>query len=562
METMSEKLLYLTGKIYTGNENWPLASAALIRRGRFIFVGSKEEGDERVEELQGYGHEVDRLNVTEGMILPGMTEGHAHVTQAVDMMHGASLYGLETVEEYIAALREYLAGQDTTKEGFILFGNGLVSTALAGVEDKAALLDAISTEFPIIVRGEDLHTIWHNTKAITLIPDEIKNEYSGKIKNNVRDEIRKHKGLLVEEDADIMVRSLPLHTKEEFKEAILYYQEMALSNGILYCFEPFLAPQLDFATRVEAYHELEEEGKLIIYFELGYTIYPDNNLEAAFKEACKLRTDLERDEHVSLNWVKVFVDGVLENHTAFLSEPYCDSSEAVTGSPLWDFSRFEELLFFFQRNGFKVHVHSIGDAATDFAIKAAIRIKDRLAFEFRGCPTFAITHLQVLRPNQMELMARYRIHAVVNPYWHFKDPMYFDALEVPYLGEERAAKEYPVASLLEKKVTVSAASDWPVSVPADTMKCLSMLVTRQYPGDVETEPLGEQEKLTPLQALSVMTAGGYEQLRLSKKGKIMIDNDADFVIIDKDVLTMEPQRIFETRVLSAYVHGQKVWEKL
>jgi predicted amidohydrolase YtcJ len=42
----------------------------------------------------------------------------------------------------------------------------------------------------------------------------------------------------------------------------------------------------------------------------------------------------------------------------------------------------------------------------------------------------------------------------------------------------------------------------------------------------------------------------------------MIDNDADFVIIDKDVLTMEPQRIFETRVLSAYVHGQKVWEKL
>ncbi|MBQ3792777.1 MAG: hypothetical protein II798_00605, partial [Lachnospiraceae bacterium] len=74
---MSERLLYLTGKIYTGNENWPLASAALIRRGRFIFVGSKEEGDERVEELQGYGHEVDRLNVTEGMILPGMTEGHA-----------------------------------------------------------------------------------------------------------------------------------------------------------------------------------------------------------------------------------------------------------------------------------------------------------------------------------------------------------------------------------------------------------------------------------------------------------------------------------------------------
>ncbi len=562
MKTMSERLLYLTGKIYTGNENWPLASAALIRRGRFIFVGSKEEGDERVEELQGYGHEVDRLSVTEGMILPGMTEGHAHVTQAVDMMHGASLYGLETVEEYLDTLRKYLAEQDTAKNDFILFGNGLVSSVLAEVEDKAALLDAISTEFPIIVRGEDLHTIWHNTKAITLIPDEIKDELSGKIKNNIRDEIRKHKGLLVEEDADIMVRSLPLHTKEEFKEAILYYQEMALSNGILYCFEPFLAPQLDFATRVEAYHELEEEGKLIIHFELGYTIYPDNNLEAAFKEASKLRTDLERDEHVRLNWLKVFVDGVLENHTAFLSEPYCDSSEAVTGNPLWDFGRFEELLFFFQRNGFKVHVHSIGDAATDFAIKAAIRIKDRLAFEFRGCPTFAITHLQVLRPDQIELMARYQIHAVVNPYWHFKDPMYFDALEVPYLGEERAAHEYPVASLLEKKVTVSAASDWPVSVPADTMKCLSMLVTRQYPGDVETEPLGEKERLTPMQALSVMTAGGYEQLRLSKKGKIMIDNDADFVIIDKDVLTMEPKRIFETRVLSAYVHGQKVWEKL
>lgn len=231
----------------------------------------------------------------------------------------------------------------------------------------------------------------------------------------------------------------------------------------------------------------------------------------------------------------------MEAHTAFLKEEYADAPGDF-GESLYTQDTLNKLVARAVKEGYIVHTHAIGDAALDYILNAYEHAeKGTGILNNRN----AVTHLQVVKEDQINRMKQLNIVAVVNPYWHFKDLNYYNKLEVPFLGQKRADKQYPVASFIKKGVVTSQASDWPVTVPASTMCSLHLMVNRTEPGNKQMEPLNPSEKISVAEALLVLTKNGaFENCLEKKKGTISVGKDADFVILDQDVLSIDTSNMY------------------
>ena len=544
----ADQIIY--GRVYTCEEQNPVAEALAIRKGKFAYVGSKEGA----AALTGPDTEVIRYDT--GCILPSMADGHAHLTTTVTMA-GVSFYGLKTVEEYLDAIRTYIKESPDKKA---ITGKGYISGVFDEKGPTAAMLDAICSDKLMVFSSEDCHSSWVNTAVLQAmgITKDTPDPSDGEI---VRDPVTKEAtGWLKEAAQDPTNDLLPPYTKEDYVQGILKYQDMALSQGITNVFEPLFLSIPDADTRIAAYEEVEKAGKLQLTVRLGYSIQSTDDTHALFEHAKALREQCKSLPHVHLDTIKLFMDGVIENHTACLLEPYSDSPAGAPdrGEVLWKQDVLNAMVLNCVQNGFHIHVHCIGDGAAELILNA---------FEYANshCPghgcRYAMTHLQVLTQEQIRRMAALKVTAVVNPYWHFKDPLYYPTLELPFLGPERAEKEYPLQDLFKAGLNVSQASDWPVTVPAEPFTSLQLMVNRKRQDYMDLPPLGPDQALSLSQALNALTIGGATEMDLQReKGSIAVDKDADYIMIDSDAFKQKPEELYGMKVLKTVAQGKTLWQ--
>lgn len=534
--------IIVTGTIFTGEGT--IEEALAIKEKKFIYVGDRAGA----ETLKGAGTEVI---AAQGLVLPGFTEGHAHVTNTYEILNYAHLYKGRTREEYVEIFKEFLKAHPDNE---VVVGRGYRNGAFGEMGPDKSMLDEVSTEIPIIAIGEDAHSTWVNTRAMELAGLD-KNSVSPENGEIVRDADGEPTGWL-KEGADALIRSvLPRLTCEKIKEAILFYQKIAMYNGITHVFEPMFNPQKEYDVCCQAYEELAKSGELRICVQTGYTIYPQDDIEEEIGKAAIYRHRAQKigSDRYCMDTIKIFIDGVLEGHTAYLSEPYQDKP-GDCGSPLWTRERCNEVVKKAVESGFRVHIHTIGDGALQMAIEAFEGAKSYV--KALKMP-FAVTHVQVVREEQFKKLAELGVAVVVNPYWHTRDALYYDRLELPFLGKERAEKEYPVASFVKAGCVVSQASDFPVTIPMETMTGLHILVHRGEHQYGEFQPLNPGEAVTLEQALEIFTINGARQGGLEEKmGSIMSGKDADFMILDKKILTMDCKKLYTSMVKKIFIQGK------
>lgn len=540
--------LIVKGKIFTADEKQSVAEAMAVADGRILAVGLEE--DVRIYEDE----HTETLEVSQGMVMPGMAEGHAHISSTTELIFGARLMDGESVAEYQRIIREFMEAHPDER---VITGGGFENGVFGSIGPTAGLLDEVSREIPIIMISSDHHSHWVNSKAMELVglteaTEEIANgvivRYPG---------TQKPTGWLKESAAAILNPIMPVLTEKHYREALLYYQDTALENGVTIAFEPMFDKKKDYAVRYNAYEELAKENKLKVTFRIAYSIEANDDVKEAFAEAERVRVQLAAYDKVQMNTIKLFVDGVVEGHTAYLREEYADAPGDY-GEPTYTQEEMNDRVERSLEKGFDIHTHAIGDAAIDEALNAYERAQAKQEMDYRN----AITHLQVMVPEHVKRMKELNVVAVTNPYWHFKNPVYYDALEVPFLGAERASKEYYMASMKNAGIVMSQASDFPVTVPPRTMDALHIMVNRKEPGKTDMEPLGEKEELTVEEALQVLTIGGAYQNRLEgKKGSLEAGKDADFVVLDKDVLTLPKEELYTAEVKETYIAGQMVWHR-
>ena len=302
---------------------------------------------------------------------------------------------------------------------------------------------------------------------------------------------------------------------------------------------------------LQTYRALAESGELnshvvalpVIEFKKGH---PEQQLA----KALKFREDFKSVPDVRVAGIKVFADGVLEypSQTAVLSKPYRTSGK--NGELLFDPAEFAKIAIAADKQGMIVHVHAIGDQAVTEALNGIAAA--RKANGNSGLP-HTITHLQLIRPEDISRFRELGVIASFQLYWANAGT---DTIELvkPHIDPALYEWQYPARSVLDAGGVIAGASDWPVST-ANVFQAIYQAETRKGPaGVLDASQRVPREAMLYAYTRNAARALGEE----SSIGSIAIGKQADFAMVDRDVLTVTAEEARDTKVLWTVMDGKTV----
>ena len=538
----ADKVIF--GNIYTVDRKQPKAGAAAIDGGKFIYVGD-EAG---VKEYIGPGTEV--LQQKGGIILPGFGEGHGHIapgaTETLFTVH-LNLYG--SLEEHRKTIREFA---DRHPELEVIQGAGFMPSD----ELTADMLEGL-TERPIVLADIGHHSYWVNHAAMDRLGiDKNTPDVSDGI--IVRDAEGNPTGCFREGAMDLL-KPLTVFSIEQYKEAVLYFQEEYLAHGQTLILDPIINwDSTDNAA--EACHQLDLEGKLHMHIYAAYQVFQAQGHDtiAEIEHAAELR-ERTWGPMFQLSNIKVQVDGTIgmPPATAYAKEPYSDpwsQEHQYCGQLRFDLKTLTAVYRRSHELGFTVHAHTMADGALAFTLDA---MEKALAQTGPHNYRDAVTHLQLVDPVDIPRMAKLGVIAVTDPHWFGMDKGYLDMM-VAILGKERTEAQLPMKSFFDAGVVVTSASDYPVTNPAYPLTGIQKGVTRSVPGAPETLHW-PAERVTVEQMIEATTLNeAYQLLCEDRLGSITVGKEADLVVLEEDITACAPDHIADTKVLRTMVSGEWV----
>jgi predicted amidohydrolase YtcJ len=248
--------------------------------------------------------------------------------------------------------------------------------------------------------------------------------------------------------------------------------------------------------------------------------------------------------------VKIMQDGIVENFTAAMTEPYLDRSGAPTenrGHSFIDPVALREYVRLLDELGFQIHIHAIGDRAIGEAL-------DALAGT-RRAGRHHIAHIQVVRPRDVARFAKLGVAANMQMLWATHDAQMVE-LTLPYLGAERSSWQYPFAALEQAGVRLVAGSDWPVSSP-DPLLAIHVGVNRVVLGE-STPPLLPEHALSLESAFAAYTSGSAWITHRDDAGAIRVGAVADLVTFERDPFRVPRDEIGSVARTSCWIDGEPV----
>ena len=540
-ETSGERIFF-HAKVFTGDPQNPYAEAVAIRTDKIVAVGNLSE----VEKSVSAGAE--RIDLKGKNLFPGFIDSHSHSIEG-----GLGLIGADTSEK-VFSLKQLPPFVDNAKKthrgmrGDILEIQGLPLEFWSHPDVlNADFSTAAYATQSILLRGMDGHTAWANrallqragiTAAFLQKLSADRRSYYGISKDG------QPNGFLVDAGLEKIEPLLPEPTPEALLAAGRAALQYNYSLGITAWLDPLASDNV-----LRAYKFLADHGELtsqIVAF--PQVLAKDPTAELATVQHTR---DVYKDvPNLHVTGIKIFADGVVEfpSQTANLTKPYKNTGR--NGELLFDPKIFAELCIAADKQGLIIHVHAIGDGAVKAALDGIAAA--RQANGSSGLP-HTLTHEQFVRP---EDFPRFRELGVISALQLFWAEASNDTIEIvkPYLDAEIYKWQYPARSILDNGGIISGASDWPVST-ANIFYAIYQAETRK----------GSEGVLDPSQAMPreamfyAYTRNAARAMNLDSIGAIAPGKRADLVLLDRDVLTISPEKMRETKVLWTMVAGKTVY---
>ena len=480
------------------------------------------------------------------MILPGFVEAHAHPSQAMDLVGNISLYSLESVGEYRKAIAEFVGNHPNLE---YYRGSGWADTLFPNLGPTKDILDEIIPDRPIRIISYDAHSMWVNSIMLekAKILKETPDPEGGRIERHPG--TGEPSGTLRETAFKLIEDVIPDYTLEERKNALLAYQEMAIQVGITLSHDAMLDDQA-----IKAFNTLAKEGRLKMRFRGSITLDPDLDLT---QQVEMVENERSKNAHPYFQTpaAKIFVDGVVEGGTAYLLEPYSHKPN-FRGEPIWEPELLNNACNALDKNNLQIHLHVIGDAAARITLDAL-----EGAQESNGIrdTRHLITHLQLVAPEDIHRFAKLGIVGVPQPFW-FKIDEYYSELALPYLGKERADKQYPMQSFIKSGVIMASASDFPVTISFDPLIAIQTGITRSTNSDLSKDVLWPEERSNLEDMIVSYTYNGaFANFLENETGSIEVGKQADMIVLDRNLFEIPTNDIAKTKVLLTLVDGQEVF---
>jgi len=251
--------------------------------------------------------------------------------------------------------------------------------------------------------------------------------------------------------------------------------------------------------------------------------------------------------------VKIMEDGVMENYTAAMLEPYLIPSGS-RGIPMVEPQALKRAVALLDAQGFQVHFHSIGDAAVRYALDA---VEEALLENGQLGNRHHISHIQMFDPADIPRFAELDVIANFQPLWANGDD-YIHELTIPFIGEERARWMYPIKSVQDAGAMIAFGSDWSVST-ANPFPQIEMAVTRTGGADDSNPVFIPEERIDLESAIAAFTINAaFVNKHEDQTGSIEVGKLADLIVIDSNVFEIDPEDVSDTSVLLTLFSGEPV----
>jgi predicted amidohydrolase YtcJ len=538
------EVLFHNGSVFDGRRFLPGGTCVRIRGERITQVGP---------DLGPLGS-AEPVDLNGGTLLPGFIDAHAHPVFAGHQLRRCDLVSAHTQAGYLDIIARYAS--DHPDEEWITGGGWEMAAFPGGIPAKGPL-DAVVPDRPVYLPNRDGHGAWVNSRALLLagIDARTPDPPDGRIERDAEGE---PVGMLQEGAAALVSRLMPAVTEEDWYAGLLAAQDYLLSLGITGWQDAIIGRAPGEPDATGAYLRAAGSGTLRVNVVGALWWRRDQGLEQ-LPELLHGRVTAGRFRATS---VKMMLDGVAENHTAAMLEPYLDAGGCSTGRSGLDFIDPDELPRFvtaLDREGFQVHFHALGDRAVRNALDAVAAARDR-----NGGPggRHHLAHLQVVHPDDIPRFAGLGATANIQPLWATHEPQ-MDELTIPFLGQRRAGWQYPFGSLQAAGAALCAGSDWPVSSP-DPLAGVHVAVNRSLPRQAVghgQDPFLPGQAIALATALAAYTSGSARVNGLeSVVGSIRPGLDADFAVVDADLAAVRSREIGQASVRQTWVRGEIAYE--
>ncbi|MGY5030082.1 amidohydrolase [Streptomyces sp. 900116325] len=535
-------LVLTGGPVLTMDPARSRATTVAVTGDRITAVGHDE-----VRELIGPRTEV--VDLSGRLLVPGFQDAHVHPVTAGLELAQCNLTASRTAADTLAAVRAY-ADRHPNQEW--ITGGGWSMEAFDGGSPTRDRLDTVVPDRPVFLVNRDHHGAWVNTRALTLagITRDTRDPADGRIE---RDDRGEPTGLLQEGAMDLVARHTPRSTPADRLAALLLAQRLLHSYGITAWQDAIVGVYGSMDDASDAYLTAARDGSLTARV-VGALWWDRERGSEQIPELVARRRELTGGRFRAGS-VKIMQDGVAETGTAALLTPYldaCGCATANSGTSFVDPVELRRYVTELDALGFQTHFHALGDRAVREALDA---VEAARTVNGRTDNRPHLAHLQIVHPDDIPRFRELGATANIQPLWAAHEPQ-MDELTIPFLGDERAALQYPFGALLRSGATVAAGSDWPVS-SAEPLHGIHTAVNRIAPdGDGPVFLPGERIGLTA--AIAAYTAGSAHVNHLDDTGSIRAGALADLVVLDRDVYAGPPAEIGATRVLQTYVGGRRV----
>jgi predicted amidohydrolase YtcJ len=510
--------LVLRGTVLTLDAVGTRARGVAVRDGVVVAL------DEDALALAPHAGQV--VDLEGGAVLPGFGDGHVHPLWGGVELAGPQVSGATSVAEVAAAVRRFADAHPDLP--WITGGPYDPALAPRGLFD-ATWLDAAVADRPVVLQASDHHCAWVNTAALRAagIDERTPDPPAATI---VRRPDGSPLGTLQEWTAmDLVLRHAPATTFEEKVAGLARSTSLFAAAGVTWSQEAALHPD-----DVAAYLAAEDAGLLQVRVDVALRAEPGEwpQQRAAFVVA---RASAAASPDVSARTVKFFADGIIEAGTAALLEPYTDAPHTC-GLPVWAPDELAAAAAAFDADGFRLHIHAIGDGGVRSALDAVEHVRAANGPSGRRP---VIAHVQLVDPADVPRFAALDVVANVEPLWAQLDAVQRE-LTQPRLGPVRSALQYPLGSLVASGATLSMGSDWPVSSyrPLDG---LAVAVTRQ---SGQGDPPGgwlPHQRLPVATALAAYTSGtAWQSFEEASRGTVAVGKRADLVWLAEDPTARPP----------------------
>ena len=539
------EFLFCHGTVFDGRRFLPAGSAVRVRSGRIVGVEGPDAkaGAATVVDLGG------------GTLLPGFIDAHMHPVFAGDQLRRCDLSGAVAQDAYLRIIRDYV--DRNPGDGWVT-GGGWSMEAFPGGVPRAALLDEIAPDRPVYLPNRDGHGAWVNSKAMQLagITRDSLNPADGRIE---RDANGDPVGMLQEGAANLVSRLLPELTEEDRDEALRLAQDYLLPLGITGWQDAIVGRSHKSGDPVPAYLRAAQRGTLRANV-VGALWWDRHRGLDQLAELIEQR-DLAPAGRFRATSVKMMLDGVAENHTAAMLEPYqdghgCDTD--VSGLDFIDPAELPRFVTALDREGFQVHFHALGDRAVRNALDAVAAARAANGDGQRH----HLAHLQVVHPDDIGRFNELGATANIQALWAAHEPQ-MDELTIPFLGARRSAWQYPFRSLHDAGAALCGGSDWPVSSP-NPLSAAHVAVNRIVPdghGRGSDDPFLPEQQLDLTTFLAAYTSGSARiNGRQATAGAVRGGLDADFAMVDADLSRIDSHEIGQAAVTQTWTRGEVAWQ--